>query len=372
MVEDRTPPTPKVIANCVYCPNPPDGEEHWLNRSQGKFAGNTLLIGRICTPCNEDLGRTVDQAIAREGPTGMFRQVLGIQGRPGHQKSNVFDYKASHVEPPLQAFQVGGENETPVFQDVVGLNSDGTLKAIEGRSLTVKTADGQEHTLRFPAAWGEAQLQGAVEARGLLGAQPVRAHVRPPETLAEFQATSTSVIRAVFGPFEMDLLTTDIDSPSAPVVQTRMRFNLSRDYLRGVAKIAFHYFLWACPQIGGDELEFAGVKAFIRSGAGDAADFIQLADSTVDRIETDAGGPGDHGHAFASLISGGDELLVQLHFYSLNVGPSLSTFLVRLGPRPSALSSNWLTTHIAAIRDGVEGHDGVLKDLLTDEDSQLS
>jgi hypothetical protein len=60
-------PIKKVIASCIYCPKPPDGEAHWLNRSLGKFDGNTYLTGRISTPCKEDLGRTIDQALAREG-----------------------------------------------------------------------------------------------------------------------------------------------------------------------------------------------------------------------------------------------------------------------------------------------------------------
>ena len=147
-------PVKKLIASCIYCPKPPDGEEHWLNRSLGKFDGNTYLTGRICTPCNEDLGRTIDQALAREGQTGMFRQVLGIQGRSRHEKANVFDYKASQLEPPLQTFHLDADAETPVFQDAVGLNPDGTLKAVEARQLVVETADGKHHSLRFPRGWG--------------------------------------------------------------------------------------------------------------------------------------------------------------------------------------------------------------------------
>lgn len=356
-----------MIATCIYCPKPADGEEHWLNRSLGTFAGNTCLTGRICTSCNEDLGRTIDQALAREGQTGMFRQVLGIQGRSRHEKTNVFDYKATQLEPPLQTFRASDDAETPVFQDAVGLNADGTLKAVEGRQLVVETADGKRHRLRFPGAWGEVQLRAAVESRGLQSARPVSAHVRPPETIAEFEATSKGAIRAVFGPFEIDVFTTDPDSMPATVVPTRMRFNLSLEFLRGVAKVALHYFLWACPQIGGDEAEFSDIKLFIRHATGNAVDFLQHVESTVDRFETADGGRGDHAHVFASLISNDDQLLVQLHFFSLNAGPAFPTFLVRLGQRPKALPANSLTTHVAAYRPGIDGHDGVLRNLSAEE-----
>jgi hypothetical protein len=58
-------PNKKVIANCVYCSNPPNGQEHWLNRSLGKFAGNTFLTGRICTPCNIKFGKVYNGAQLR-------------------------------------------------------------------------------------------------------------------------------------------------------------------------------------------------------------------------------------------------------------------------------------------------------------------
>jgi hypothetical protein len=76
--------TKKVIASCVYCPHPPDGEEHWLNRSLGRFAGNSKLTGRICTRCNVHFGGTIDLELARTAHTGVLRQVLGIEGRSTH------------------------------------------------------------------------------------------------------------------------------------------------------------------------------------------------------------------------------------------------------------------------------------------------
>lgn len=357
----------KAIATCVYCTNGPDGQEHWLNRSLGKFEGNTFLTGRICTPCNVEFGGTIDLELARAGHSGVFRQVLGIEGRSSHERKNVFEYKASQTEPPVQTFRVDGDNLTPMFQDAVGLNADGTLKATEGRLLVVATADGEEHELRFPRGWGEAQLRAAVEARGLQGARPVKAHVPGPESLAEFEATAKPAIRAVFGTFVIDVYTTDLDNPAAPVVPMLLRFNLSRDYLRAVAKVAFHYFLWACPQIGGDEPEFSSVKAFIRNDVGEATDILRKTDSLVDRIPASHGGPGDHGHVFASFVSADDQLLVQVHFFSLNVGPSFPTFIVRLGPRPDALPADWRSTHLAAYRSGIDGHDGVLKRLGVDD-----
>ena len=75
----------KQISSCIYCPNQPDGREHWLTRGLGTFHGNTFLTGRICTLCNVDLGGTIDLELLRSGHTGMTRQVLGIAGRSDHR-----------------------------------------------------------------------------------------------------------------------------------------------------------------------------------------------------------------------------------------------------------------------------------------------
>jgi hypothetical protein len=106
----------KLLTQCIYCPNPPDGEEHWLPRSFGAFRGNTMLKGRICRACNERLGRVLDQELVRTGPTGMARQVIGIAGRAGQAAVNVFDYRASQVERPIQveSTSIGGGLSVPL------------------------------------------------------------------------------------------------------------------------------------------------------------------------------------------------------------------------------------------------------------------
>jgi hypothetical protein len=85
--------------------------------------------------------------------------------------------------------------------------------------------------------------------------------VPPPETVDEFVGASRDIIRAVFGPFEVDVYHSRLDGPVGPVEPTLLRFNLSPAFLRAVAKVAFHYFLWACPQIGGDEPEFSDLPS---------------------------------------------------------------------------------------------------------------
>jgi hypothetical protein len=214
---------------------------------------------RVCTPCNVRFGETIDRELVRTGHVRVIRQVLGIEGRASHERKNVFEYRASLDEPPVQVFRVNDGNLRRVFEDAVGRSSDGTLIARQGRVLVIATADG-EHHLRFPRGWNEGQLRAAAETRGLLGGRPVAAHVPPPETVDQFAAASRDIIRAVFGPFEIDVYHSGLDDPIAPVEPMLMRFNLSPLFFRAVVKVAFHYFLWACPQVGGAEPEFSDVR----------------------------------------------------------------------------------------------------------------
>jgi hypothetical protein len=350
----------KPIDTCVYCSNPPNGQEHWLNRSLGKFEGNTSLTGRVCTPCNIKFGGTIDLELARTAHTGVTRQVLGIEGRPGHERRNVFEYKASQLEPPVQVFRLESGSWTPVFKEAIGRSPDGTLIGTEGRVLVIATAEGEQQ-MRFPRGWGEQQLRSAAEARQLLGGRPVSAHVPPPETVEEFVAASRDIIRAVFGPFEMNVYRPRLDGPVGPVEPTLIRFNLSPAFLRAVAKVAFHYFLWACPEIGGDESGFSGIRAFVRDGIGEPSDFIYMTDSLVDRIPATQG-PGNDAHVFAGQCLGPD-VVVQVHFFSQPVGPTFPTFIVTLGRRPESLPTDWRRAHVAVYMAGIAGHDGILKEL---------
>src|SRR5262249_3137624 len=213
--------------------------------------------GRLCRDCNTRLGRTLDQEFVRTGHTGMTRQLLGIAGRSGQPSANVFDYRAAQLEKPIEAESASIVAGQLVPIQAIARNPDGTLKTVQQRTLTIATTDG-EHILVFPRAWGARQLRDAAAARGLLDGKVIRAHAAPPETGEEFVAASLDAIREVFGSGPIDVYQTRLDAPMAETEYRRVRFNLTREYLRAVVKLAFHYFLWACPWIGGDEPEFDG------------------------------------------------------------------------------------------------------------------
>jgi len=290
----------------------------------------------------------------------MTRQLLGISGRSGQSSANVFEYKAAQLEKPIEAESATVIPGQLIPIQAVGRNSDGTLKSVQQRTLTIETTEG-ERILVFPRAWGAKQLRDAAAARGLLGGKVIRAHAAPPETAAEFIAASLHVIREVFGPGPIDVYHTKMDAPISETEYRRVRFNLSREYGRAIAKLAFHYFLWTCPWIGGDESEFEGIRGFVSDGNGDDHEFVQRQECLVDRTGVKDGVDPDC-HMFVAFANE-RELLVTLHLFSQPVGPEFPSFGARLGGRPEAMPAGWLRGHIAQYSDGIPGHVGELREL---------
>jgi hypothetical protein len=83
-----------VSNQCIYCSGPPDGREHWLPRSLGRFEGFTPLLGRVCNDCDGGLGRELDDEFAHTGPTALFRHIVGVSGYHAEHKKNTFFFRA--------------------------------------------------------------------------------------------------------------------------------------------------------------------------------------------------------------------------------------------------------------------------------------
>jgi hypothetical protein len=290
----------------------------------------------------------------------MTRQLLGIAGRSGQASTNVFEYKAAQLERPIEAESTSIVPGHLVPIQAVGLNPDGTFKSVQQRTLTIATVEG-EHMLVFPRAWGAKQLRDAAAARGLLGGKVVRAHAAPPETATEFVTASLDVIREVFGPGPIDVYQTRLDAPMSETEYRRVRFNLSREYLRAITKLAFHYFLWTCSRIGGDESEFEAVRGFVSNGTGDENEFLQRHECLVDRTGVKEG-TGPNCHMFAAYAND-SEVLVTVHLFSQSAGPEFPSFGARLGDRPDAMPAGWWCGHIAQYAEGIPGHAGELREL---------
>ena len=153
-----------------------------------------------------------------------------------------------------------------------GYTDDAGEPCVRPLRQVVVRADKQLVPVPWPRAWNAAQLRTALERRGLAGSDLVECYLEDDENLESKQ--NRRMLTDVFGGFsDVAVYGGRGDREVRPVA---LRAGISRRYIRGLAKVAFHYFLWACPILRGNELCFADVRAFICDDEGDWQKFVGL------------------------------------------------------------------------------------------------
>jgi hypothetical protein len=84
------------------------------------------------------------------------------------------EYRAAQLDRPIRAKSASIVPGQMTLVQAVGRNSDGTLRSVQQRTLTIATKDG-ERMLIFPRGWGPKQLR---EAASLAGFSAVRSFKR--------------------------------------------------------------------------------------------------------------------------------------------------------------------------------------------------
>jgi len=243
--------------------------EHYLPIALGRFEGMELLENRICTACNNELGRRVETQFLRAGPTGFFRWLIGIRGRDGLPPSP-FHRGAAGADPmylvgraPAWPFDLlweaepGTENVCPLRQIVfhhplLGYRPIGILERFRER----------------PDAF-RAHLQ----EEGLQNATPV--HVFAAEDEVHWMS---SLLQGLGHQSPQEWTRLDAQEQRIDLVVT---VTVTEAYFRAVAKIAFHYLLKVYPELTGLEREFNGIKEFIWNGGQTDRFVIQRRDQFI-------------------------------------------------------------------------------------------
>jgi len=265
---------------CIYCSKrAPTSQEHWFPRWLGDFDACEPLLGRLCGPCNRHLGKIVDQDMSRLGPEALSRYRLKIAGRDTDwMKANPFTYRSQPAEAATTARTMFPDLDfETLVEDIPGSDPPERRPL---RQLILTDASGARTALRVPDGVNADWLRQAVEGRGL------------------GQAKLTHVVCEAVGPDDEPLGGTLPDwfraavgavFPDAANIAWYLReggpkmtlpspttLNLSLAYTRGLAKIAFHYFLKYDPHVTGAEENFTPIKRFIYDGTGGWQDFVTL------------------------------------------------------------------------------------------------
>lgn len=345
-----------IVGRCIYCGEPAESEEHWLPRGLGAIRGLLKLKDRLCVPCNNALG-ALDRELVRTGPTGFLRAAHGIRGRADHPEVSPFLYKGSSAQPPTIIEMPAPDGEGTILA-AVDKDEDGNRRATPLRQLVLKAPDGRVAHIPFSPQWNSDVLNRALQERKLEHAELIGVYLGEdgdPESLKLRQLLSS-----VFPKFHAKANFGVDDNPQ--IKRVIGRFGISREYLRAIAKVGFHYFIFASPVFRGDEPEFAGIRAFIRKGEGEWETFVVPTTEQFIPQLRQGHRPPNPSHFFYAEVNM-QTALARVQFFVSEEDLPLPS-LVRLGRSPSRLSGRWMSAHwLSCFKEKTEGHDGEIAEV---------
>lgn len=249
------------MPTCIYCNSQgPFGrrEEHTLPRGFGEFKDAPFLKGRVCTECNNEIGQFEEQ-LCRSGVEGFFREYLGIEGRSSHRRVNPF-LRGSSGAAPIDFVAHHSQIGCPVLWEL----NRGERTVREVRQVILIPENGESKALRIPD-WMKTseELKQEIERLNLGKLKEIRYFAADEEL---------SAVKSIVQPLGSHITELPTDEQLV-VTNPVIKVSVTSSYFRAIAKVGFHHFLALCPEVIGSEVEFDGIKAFIK-GAGNVDNFI--------------------------------------------------------------------------------------------------
>ena len=350
------------MATCIYCPNEANSREHWIPRGLGAFRGYTPLLNQVCGDCNTRLGQ-LDQELIRTGLTGFQRALHGVQGRHGPPKVSPFHYKAMQADQPTKMMMPALGSQHQLLAEAY-TDEEGRSSAQPIRQVVLKLPDGRMECVPFPRGWTADRLRTAVSNRGLEAGKLEKIYLEDDEVFTDQEAPYALEIRTLLSSVFGGEFRAEIYGGSGERTQNRlvMVAGINTLYLRAVAKVAFHYFLWACPILRGNEPAFTEIRAFISDGTGNWQDLVQL--DAPQFLPTLQQGclPERTSHFFHSVLTRDEaRAFVQFFVGRSELPPPAG---VRLAVEPLVIEGKDFACHQACYfdddADKTDGHDGEL------------
>lgn len=237
---------------CIYCGSSgPFSAEHTMPVCLGEFRGFPPLTNRVCSRCNNQIGRLERHFCRGASPESFFRQRAGIKGRRTHKKHNPFREGVGSLGPlevrirdPATGDRVLwefiGHDEVQYVPQIVLRDKDGGRQPI----LISPTMDPEELKSRVEAAGPDCDVD-------YLNADP--------EDHPWIKRLLAGIGKQMTGPAEPRR---SVRFREPVTVQVRV----GPEYFRAIAKIGFHYFLAASSVLQGDEKELEPLRGFILEG----------------------------------------------------------------------------------------------------------
>ena len=243
------------VQKCIYCSSSgPFSEEHAIPMLLGKFKGFPPLINRVCTKCNEDIGRLEEQ-FGRSGPEAFFRKYLNIEGRDTHDKVNPFE-RGSAGAKPIDIIAPLPEEDIEILWE---FNPGERTFVREVRQIVFIDEKGKSYPLRI-REWmkNSEQLCEEMKKIGLPPGEKLSARVFAPDDEKEWVE---KLVRGLGSEFSWLA-----SQPSAIISNPAIKVQVTDFYFRAIAKIGFHYFLSVFNTFYGNESYFSDIRKFIKEG----------------------------------------------------------------------------------------------------------
>ena len=356
-----------TMATCIYCRNETGNREHWIPRGLETFRGYTPLLGQVCGTCNNRLGQ-LDQELLRTGPTGFYRALHGVQGRHGRSRVSPFHYKALRADQPTRMMMPALGREHQVLAEAYR-DEEGRSSARPIRQVVLRMPDERMECVPFPRCWAAEQLRTAVSNRGLEAGSLEEVYLEDDEVFTGQEAPHALEIRTLLSSVFGRGFAAEVYGGSGERTQDRLAMvaGINTIYLRAVAKVAFHYFLWACPVLRGSDPAFREIRAFISDGTGNWRDVVELDAPQFLPVLQRGCVPERTSHFFHSVLTRSEARA----FVQFFVGPSAlpPPARVLLAESPLMVEGRDFACHQACYYDDdaekADGHDGELVTIST-------
>ena len=296
---------------CIYCGisfDPTKGEgDHILPVQLGEFK-NDIRFRRICTSCNNKIGRSEQQFLSC-GPESFFRDLVKPKIPKKRQRGRSQVKASMGVPSPRSTIDHGDHRE------LVKRSKNNPKNVFPVDQIVVHDYKGDEYFIKLFTRMRPEQLKDRIEKLGISKIHKTWLHCDT-ERWSEFK----QLMKNAWPKSEMHSL----PEREAGVTQISgcITFKATDHYFRSLAKIAFHYYLiHSRRRFRGDEDCFGPIRDFIMNGGNDKAFFKQSGPTFVMPFGEIPSGGVITPKQWCHIIAADDTDKVALVYLQLFVGP---------------------------------------------------
>ena len=255
----------KRTEKCIYCStsfNPAKGAgDHVLPVQLGEFK-NDVRFRRICTSCNNQIGRSEQQFLSC-GPESFFRDLVKPKVPKKRQRGRSQVKSAMGAPSPQSTIDHGDHRQ------LVERSRDNTTNTFAVDQIVIHDEQGKEYFIRLFSGMSPKQLKNRIKKQGINKIDKTWFHCDT-EHLSEFQL----LMKKTWPKSEPH----NLPDTEAGITQVNgcVTFKVTDHYFRSLAKIAFHYYLVHSRRgFRGDEQCFRSIRDFIMNGGDEKTFFKQ-------------------------------------------------------------------------------------------------